>query len=485
MKRFLVCALTVLTPSFAWAGGFEFPDNGTEALGRGGAFTAKADNGLAIEYNVAGLARQRGTHLLFDANLSFHTYEFQRSGVYPGNSGDANTPYAGMPFPKVANNGGPFFAPFFAVSTDFGFFDRWTFAIGAYGPSAIGNRAYPTTVNGMLPAPQRYDLTKANLLLVFPTIAASVRATRWMDLGLAVQVVYGNFDLGNVSEIDLGRGVCPSPEYAPCDGATSIKTDGVTATVEMGAMFHPVRGLHLGINVRPQVDVNTTGTVTATPPKAQPIAISPARAEFQSHLPWVVRFGARYAFEDRNRFEHGDIEVDATYESWGQAEGKGDTLTLPDGLAIFTYQNPALIQHNYQDTFSIRVGGQFNQPIPHGALHFRGGLYYDSNATRYKDTRLDFDTMQKYGFCAGLGFTIRGISFNLAYAYVYSPDRNVTNGDVRLLNGVNLSTVDATGAPTPVVNNGLYHANTQVVSFGLQVAWEDLLNRHKRTIRYQ
>ena len=43
--------------STVWAGGFEFPGNGAEAMGRGGAFTAKASNPSAIDYNIAGLAR--------------------------------------------------------------------------------------------------------------------------------------------------------------------------------------------------------------------------------------------------------------------------------------------------------------------------------------------------------------------------------------------------------------------------------------------
>ena len=43
-----------LVPSLARAGGFEFGANGTESLGRAGAFTAKADSALALEYNVAG-----------------------------------------------------------------------------------------------------------------------------------------------------------------------------------------------------------------------------------------------------------------------------------------------------------------------------------------------------------------------------------------------------------------------------------------------
>ncbi|HEX4461131.1 MAG TPA: hypothetical protein VIA18_24290, partial [Polyangia bacterium] len=60
----LLCACSLvfsslLLQSVAWAGGFELPDNDAEALARGAAFTAKADDGMAIEYNVAGLARQR------------------------------------------------------------------------------------------------------------------------------------------------------------------------------------------------------------------------------------------------------------------------------------------------------------------------------------------------------------------------------------------------------------------------------------------
>src|SRR5256885_1334522 len=172
----------LLLAATAGAGGLEFPGTGTEALGRGAAFTAKADDGTALEYNVAGLARQRGTRVLLDANLLFHSYEFQRAGNYPDNPNDPLTPYGGQPFPKVANTGAPFFAPFFAVSSDFGYFDRWTFAVGLFGPSAYGQRAYPVTVDGK-PGPARYDLTEANLLIVYPTLAAAVRVTPWLDLG--------------------------------------------------------------------------------------------------------------------------------------------------------------------------------------------------------------------------------------------------------------------------------------------------------------
>ena len=53
----------------AQAGGFELPDNGAQALGRGATFVAKADDTTAMYYNPAGLARQRGTRLYVGGNL--------------------------------------------------------------------------------------------------------------------------------------------------------------------------------------------------------------------------------------------------------------------------------------------------------------------------------------------------------------------------------------------------------------------------------
>src|SRR5262245_16280536 len=68
----------------ARAGGYdELPDQGAQALGRGAAFTAKADDATAIYYNVAGLARQRGTHLQVSGNLQLNSIYFARAGRYP------------------------------------------------------------------------------------------------------------------------------------------------------------------------------------------------------------------------------------------------------------------------------------------------------------------------------------------------------------------------------------------------------------------
>src|SRR5947199_10365204 len=121
MKRIAIVLAVLGSPAAAFAGGFELPGNGPEALGRGAAFTAKADSPLALDYNVAGLAKQRGTKLLFDGNLVIQDYEFTRAGSYPVENGPGGMPlpYSGMPYPKNQNHAGPFLGPFLGLTTDF------------------------------------------------------------------------------------------------------------------------------------------------------------------------------------------------------------------------------------------------------------------------------------------------------------------------------------------------------------------------------
>jgi long-subunit fatty acid transport protein len=243
-------------------------------------------------------------------------------------------------------------------------------------------------------------------------------------------------------------------------------------------MIHPHRTIDIGFNARMPIVLNTSGTVDATSPPAAPITLPQDKATFNTRLPPVVRLGIRYKFLGMDRFEHGDIEVDGDWEGWNWAEGDGDKIDIP-ALGPFSDIHPTLT-HHYQDTYSVRVGGAYNIRLPAGVFTLRLGGYFDSAATKYKDTRIDFDTMARYAGTAGLGYSVRGVTLNVAYAYIYEPDRTVTNGDIQSINGVANGSTMTTEGPTPVINNGTYHAQNMVLSFGLQIAWETLLKRTRR-----
>jgi len=480
-----VVSVAGLRTERAHAGGFEAPGIGTEAMGRGGAFTAKADDGSALEYNIAGFARQRGTRLLLDLKLVINTYSFQRAGSYPveNDAGGNPLPWSGQAYPGVSSSGlGA--VPVLAISTDFGYFDRWTFAIGLTTPSASdASRAFPTTVNGNWPAPQRYDVTHVNLLVVYPMLAAAVRVTKWLDIGLALQMVYGHFDLEATAFADLGS-ACAGPQSSGCDSVLGIKTSGFAATGALGLMFHPLEQLHIGLHVRGPMGINSSGGLTATPPAVLPAPLdpgtpeNPAKATLPFHLPWVVRVGLRYAVM-RNGREAGDIEIDGTYEAWKQAQGTGDTLETP--LLGFFTDIKAQLLHHYKDTGSVRIGGAWNVYFNNDSrLTLRAGWFYDSSATETAYTRVDFDTLAKVGVALGLGYKIRGVTINAGYTFITSPGRIVTEGRQQVINGINGSTQASNGDPNPVFNNGEYKSTTHLLMLGLNFAFDELMRKKRR-----
>jgi long-chain fatty acid transport protein len=461
----------------AYAGGFEVPDNGTEALGRGGAFVAKADDGTALYHNIAGLARQRGTRLLINGNLTLDNYEFQRAGVYPDSATNPKTPWGGAFFPRVANEGGPFFAPFLAASSDFNTFDRLTFAVGVFGPSGVGNRTYPVGVGGA-PSPARYDVVQARTLVVLPTIAAAYRLSDDIEIGAAFHYVIGSFDLINVSSTDISRALCPNPEFVGCDSQTRVTTSGSSVAASFGAMVHPSDWLAIGANVRTPISLDTSGTVeSTTPPAISTQPPSPGTATFSTKLPLVARVGARVIFHD-GAFEAGDLELDGTWENWSDAQGKGPTIDIPQ-VSIFKDVHTT-IAHGYGDTYSVRLGGQYNTHALGGILSLRAGGYYDSSATTTATTRIDFNTLEKYAATLGIGLKLGPLKVNVAYAEIFSPERVVTNGTLRPINGSQHGQpVDGNGQPLGVVNNGVYDSHMRIISAGIEVVFDEVFGSER------
>jgi long-chain fatty acid transport protein len=452
----------------ARAGGFEFPDNGTEALGRGATFTAKADSPLAVYYNVAGLARQRGTNVLIDGNLNFHSFTFQRTGTYPDNSNDPATPWGGSNFPAVTDASGPFYAPFVAVTSDFGYFDRLTFALAAFGPSAVGGRTFQLGVQGA-PGPGRYDAVQSESSIIYPTLAAAYRVTPWLDLGVGASLVVASFDTTSVAFSAITENLCPQPEYYPCDSRSELKTNGTGFAPSFGALVRPSESFAFGVNVRAAHELDTSGSVTAVPPlAAAAIPIAPGDATLKINLPWVVRAGARY-IAMKNAQESFDIELDATYETWAQAQGSGPEITIPK---LGPYSDiHTVLQHGYKDTFSVRGGGAYNMDALSGTLAIRGGAYYDSSATDFQNTRIDFDTLAKVGVTAGVGYKNGPVTVNFALAEVFDLDRVVADGTIRPIDPAQHgASVDGNGQLLPAVNNGAYTGHMHVLSFGVTLA---------------
>lgn len=462
----LLCA-----SSTAYAGGFDIPDNGAQALGRGAAFVAKADDSTAIYYNPAGLARQRGTRVYAGGNLYLHSFEFQRSGSFPDDPNDPATPWGQRPFPVVNNAAGPFFAPFLAASTDFASLDRLTIAVGAFGPPIIGNRTFPLAIRGA-PAASRYDFIQSRSTIFFPTASAGYRVTPWLDLGVSAHLVLAQFDQTSVSYADAGQ--CANVEYQPCDSRNTLAASATSFAATFGALVRPSANVAFGLSVRTPVSLEAQGVLTPQAPKSLDAQLDPGQAFLSTRLPLIVRAGARYISMDGD-FEVYDLELDGTYEGWGAAQGDGPRIRIP---SLGAFKNiDTLIVHGYTDTFSVRGGGAYNLDVLDGIFTVRAGAFYDSPATSFQYTRLDFDTLTKIAGTVGLGYRHGAIGVDIGYAAAASVPRLVgtDQGNIRPINGSKGGKpVDNNGDLLPAVNEGAYRGFTHIFSVGLTVTFDEL-----------
>jgi long-chain fatty acid transport protein len=479
-KRSLAAALALtaaLAPGVARAGGFEIPDQGAQALGRGAAFTAKADDGTAIYYNVAGLARQRGTRLYAGANLLLHKFKFTRTGRFPDDPNDPQSPWGGQLYPTVTNTAGPFVLPFVAASTDFGSLDRLTVAIGAFGPSIVGNRTFPLGIGGQ-PAPSRYDYVQSRSTIIFPTLAAAYRITPWLDAGLGLHLVRASIDQTTISYADATPGLCKNPEYQPCDSRNTLSVEGTSVTASVGVMVRPSADWQLGLQFRGPITIDANGTLSPRPPKAaSTLALQDSPASLTLKLPWIIRVGARWVKMVRS-FEIWDLETDATYEAWS-VQADGPSVFVTD---IGPYKNVrSVVTHGYHDLMSFRLGGAYNMEALDGVIALRAGGYFDQSAADSPYTRLDFDTLSKIGVTLGLGYRKGAFAFNLAYAGTAGIPRTVSDGVIRPINGAKGGApVDADGKPLPPVNNGQYKSFTNTFSVGVEITFDSLFGELRR-----
>lgn len=478
--RAIVRALVLTAwPLVTRAGGTDIPDQGAEALGRGGAFVAKADNGTAILYNPAGLARQRGTRLHVGGNLFLHSFEFQRAGTFPDDANDVATPWGAKPFPRIKNVGGLSFVPFASLSSDFGTFDRLTFAVGVFGPPSVGNRTFPLTQEGA-PAATRYDLVQSRSTVLLPTLSAGYRVTPGLDVGLSMHAAVAHFAETRISYADVGD-ACKNVEYQPCDRPSSLAANATSFGATLGALARPTPNLAFGLSVRTPIHLEGDGTVTAAPVRDSVVRGGTGAATVATNLPFIVRAGGRYIAMVENA-ELYDLELDATFEGWESAHHDGLRVRIPS-LGEFRDIDRS-VTHGYKNTFSVRAGGGYHfDMLDDGVFTLRAGSYFDSSATNYEYTRVDVDTLTKIAGTIGVGYRRGAVAIDLGYAAVASLPRGVGegNGEVRPFNDAkNGRSVDHQDRPLPAVNEGEYRGFTHVFALGMTVTFDAFFENSRR-----
>jgi long-subunit fatty acid transport protein len=425
-------------------------DNGSEQMGRGGAWVARASDPLAAFYNPAGLAGQE-TRLTLQGNINILSTCFTRlKATNDATSGDGNpstgaTVPAGSSFPQVCNGYNP--TPTSLLVPQLAFTYRLTPRIGIglaiVTPSAApASTNWPTTLSDGSPSPQRYLLLSATTVVVTPTIGVGWEPIDRLRIGASFIWGIASVDFQNDSWVQnggtLGPNGAPVPPYiTPASNdlhgeinAQQYFIPGFTA----GAIWSPSDQVDIAgwYKFMSSIDakgyVNTTygtgkstvtGTTTETNCGIQGGAAlcGPNDAEVKVPIPMEAKLGVRFhkirpgadMLHRRDPMSQDVFDVEADFTWANDSSFQAINLSFPgnNGIGTIPVNGPpgnlpenASVPHNFKDVFGIRIGGDVN--VLPDQLAIRAGGYFQTAAQDSQYQNIDFPGQQEFGLAAAL-----------------------------------------------------------------------------------
>jgi long-chain fatty acid transport protein len=465
--------LSALAPRTARAtGAIEFPDNGSEQEGRGGAWVARASDPLATFYNPAGLAGQP-TRLTLQSNISNQHTCFTRVKAASDITNDGVA--AGATYPQICNNNSWFPDPQLAFT--YRLTDRIGLGIALLGPSAVGNVSWPD-FQGSAAAPQRYMLVSSNVALLTPTIGIGWEALDGLRLG-------ASFIAGTAPSLDFVNAAVVVANSDASPGSNDVRNelkakDLFIPGFTLGAIWSPADNLDIAGWYKWMAPIDATGDVTTAfpyyvpnakpaygdtsqpycytlpsgqpaPPASQALCGNGNNGHVKIPLPMEAKLGFRYHqprsvmpqdghLRDPIAQDLFDVEADFTWANDsafdyleihfpGDAQGNGILPANPNLPMVGVIPPNADVRHHFKDVFGVRVGGDFN--VLPDQLALRAGAFYESPAVDPMYQNVDFDAAQRIGVALGGTYRLalgaekrRALEIMAAYGHVFFATEN-------------------------------------------------------------
>jgi len=334
------------------AGGYEFPGDGARAIGRGGAFAAKADDPMAIVVNPAALASLPGTQLwltghflfakdCFDRNVAGRTADGTPTAPAwdPGwgTNPSSTNPDGSINYTEVCNQKSSRFTPIPALAVTWRISSKVGMGVGMIPPNTEraqrwGDASYTvTTANGsqqeyrgyagappgsvgsnqgsatsglvplnngqdLLPASSRFLLVERDVIVAYPTFAVGAKPFRWLQIGAAFG--WGIAGVTLINNIKTGEtGEAPSI----LEGQVKLRgRDWFAPRLSASIHFIPHDNVDIVGVFRWDDAVRASGTLSAKVPVFDNSVSSglntlEGRGTLVAPRPWWLTFGIRYA----------------------------------------------------------------------------------------------------------------------------------------------------------------------------------------------
>lgn len=470
----LAGAFGLYAPSAVASNPLEFPDNGSAAFSRGGAWLALANEPIATHYNPAALATQ-ATAFSVEQQLNFTKTCYDRRGPnnsYVGPRSDTVTLANGQTVPSlmyepVCNQRTSFPNAIPSLSLVWRVADRLGIGFAIVPPATYGTADgdWPVVTEGlnnrtgkpqMVPAPYRYMQLSQLTTIIYPTVGVGYELFDHFRLGAAF---VAGMAMINTSVMGV---TTVSPDPMSGDPAGDHMGDDSLSTLRTEDLFVPGVILSMHWSVLPQVDVgvwyrwmdavksdhgyfeaetnyfdNASGRVASKAGGALvPNRYDDALTQFEFPIPPELRVGARFhqprahsrlVFADGGQFRDPlhddvfDVELDGSY-TWNSAAdtikvrfkdngmGAGAIATQPTNVPLPPNADKPL---GYIDSVGIRLGGQWN--VIQDRLGLRAGGWYESRSQDPAYLEIQPVGAARWGFGGGVVFRQNFIDISLGY----------------------------------------------------------------------
>ena len=458
-------------------GGYFNGVKGARASGRGGAFTARADDLSAVALNPAGIARLGTTTLQIGNRFSYNSVEFHRAPTLDwGHPDNGVPPYVEF---ETVHNETPWqlLEPMLGVASNFGLQD-WGFALAIYPPAGASKVEFPAD------GPQRYMMIRRELVILNYTATAAWKYQDLFGVGATLQWIHVPRLTYELIIDATGRESEVRPVWSELDmHATTTGSDPFTFNAILGAWYRPHPNWELGLagQVIPS-EIRTDSTLDIEQVGDIQGELELRRGRERANdvtvtlpLPLTARGGVRYRYLERQR-ELFDVELDVVYESWSRVE----RFTLDSNNLVGTLAGDTVpvgvitVEKQWRDNVSVHLGGDY-AAIP-DLLTARGGVYYEMAVGEPAYANVDIPAAQQLGAALGGSVMFGNSELALAYEYRHQPAVTIREGDARVYQQAPASACEppyddpATchpaylGQPAPAANAGTHRAHSHMLT---------------------
>jgi len=360
--------------------GFRLPNQDPEAIARGNAFTATADNPSAIYYNPAGITQLEGNHL--------------STGVYSISTGiDFKSPQDGR---AESDSSFQFVPQIYYVHSPSD--SRFSYGLGIYAPFGLGIDYGRDTPFSTLAIDGTLVFATLN-----PVIAYEVNSELSVGFGMAL----------NYSDISISRAIGLSP-----GDLFEFEGDDFSLNFNAGLLWHPSSEWSFGLNFRSATEMDYKGKSTATGSVGLPV--SPIRASSKGTLDFPMNIAAGISYRPN---ENWNIEVGLDWTDWDSVN-----VTTLEGTPFGDVPFP----FNYESGFMYQIG--VTHKFESGHFISAGYIYSDNSVPDLSFSPLNPDSNLHLW---SIGFGKRGDrhSWAIGYHAAYNGGRKVTGNASSSLTG--------------------------------------------------